>query len=307
MPAAEALHFAQNVPPTEEKILSMYFVEKIKPKVISRKLKVTREKVYKIIEAVKSAFVRYQERKGLIKMKFHKIDPEVWKEVDDYCERHRHQLFTIADIQSRLESTFGRTGVASDSSIRNHLKSALRLSFKRVSERPKVTTTSIVLNKRLNYIKFYRLATAAGYKVIQVDEFSVGRSTVPNMAWIERGASGWVVQERPSKSHSVIVAISNHNLELLTISNNTTNGEVFLKFMRLLASELQRKYKNKSDKLIITWDGARYHSVKEVRKYWNDAGIMMVQTAPYSPEFSPVELFINEVKNSVRKFIRKGK
>lgn len=112
--------------------------------------------------------------------------------------------------------------------------------------------TAKVIGKRLDYIEFYRLATAAGFKIIQIDEFSVGRNIVPNMAWSKRGVSGWVIEERPSKSHSVIAAISDHNLELLTISNNTTNGKVFLEFMRLLMQELVRKYKNKSDKLILT-------------------------------------------------------
>ena len=40
--------------------------------------------MYKIIEAVKPALVRYQERKELIKMKLRKTDPDACKEVDDY-------------------------------------------------------------------------------------------------------------------------------------------------------------------------------------------------------------------------------
>ena len=59
--------------------------------------------------------------------------------------------------------------------------------------------------------------------------------------------------------------------------------------------------------MIIIWDKAKYHSKKEVRKYWNNAGIMMFQAAADSTEFSPGVLFINEVKNSVRKLIRKEK
>ena len=61
MPAVETLHFVQNVPPTEEKFLSMHFAEKIKQKVTSRKLKWSERKCI-IIEAIKPEFIKYQER-----------------------------------------------------------------------------------------------------------------------------------------------------------------------------------------------------------------------------------------------------
>jgi replicative superfamily II helicase len=121
----ENLSRVKNATQTEEKILSMYFINKAKPKVISRRLKVSREKVYKMVESAKTALLRYQQDAGLFEAQSRTINPKVWMEVQKYCERRPHELFTIRDIQSSLQSTFGRSGLASDSSIRNYMKTKL--------------------------------------------------------------------------------------------------------------------------------------------------------------------------------------
>ena len=144
-------------------------------------------------------------------------------------------------------------------------------------------------------------------KIIQVDEFTVGRGTFVSMAWSKRGESGYAIQQQIVSRFSVIAAIWDSNLELVAISKSNTNGGVFAEFMKLLNEEMKKRYTELKERIVITLDGALYHWVKDVEEYWRKMDLMVVQTQPYTPQFSPVELFINWVKSKIRKKIRMNK
>ena len=52
-------------------------------------------------------------------------------------------------------------------------------------------------------------------------------------------------------------------------------------------------------KIMLTCDGAKYPSVQSVQKLLLDQQVTMVQTVPYSLEYSPVELFIKWLKAKI--------
>ena len=87
------------------------------------------------------------------------------------------------------------------------------------------------------------------------------------MAWSKCGESGNVLQSPTASRFSVIAAICDSNLELVAISNSNTNGKVFHEFVRLLSKEIDSRYGELKDKLVITFDRARYHWVDNVEQY----------------------------------------
>ena len=105
------------------------------------------------------------------------------------------------------------------------------------------------------------------------------------MAWTDRRRFGFTIHTQPNEKFSVIVAISNTNLELVTISDSNTNRNVFLEFMKLLSTEIDKRYEGVKKKVAITMDGERYHWVSEISNYWTDHSLMVVQTPPYMSEF----------------------
>ena len=113
--------------------------------------------------------------------------------------------------------------------------------------------------------------------------------------------------ERSSKSYSLISGITNLGLELITISCRSTNGQVFWEYLKLLIEVLKNNYKDQVKRVILTCDGACYHLIDQVDQILKDNGMLMAQIIPYSPEFSPIELFINAVKSIIRKRIRMSK
>ena len=106
--------------------------------------------------------------------------------------------------------------------------------FKRISYRPSKILTQDIKANLSDYTKFIRLCHQSKVKVIQIDEFTFGRGTMPKMAWTERGKSGFTIRTQPNGRFSVIVSILNTNLELVTTSDSNTNRNVFLEFIKLL-------------------------------------------------------------------------
>ena len=52
-------------------------------------------------------------------------------------------------------------------------------------------------------------------------------------------------------------------------------------------------------------DDAHYHSVNEIDKLLKSEEMMIVAIILYTPDFSFIELFINDIKNIFRAILRK--
>ena len=124
------------------------------------------------------------------------------------------------------------------------------------------------------------------------------------MSWCQLGISNYVTQHFIQEKFNVISAISNSDVELAVITKRNTNRDIFLEFIVKLISVIREKYKKQISRIILTWDGTKYHHVSEVNEFIKKEGVMMIQTIAYTPEFSAVEIFIYCVKNKIRKKIR---
>ena len=80
---------------------------------------------------------------------------------------------------------------------------------------------------------------------------------------------------------------------------------MFAEFIGELSKKLIEKYEERREAFILTWDGARYHSTFLVKKKIEEMSLTWVQTVPYIPEFSPIEIFNNLVKSIFCQSIRR--
>ena len=77
--------------------------------------------------------------------------------------------------------------------------------------------------------------------------------------------------------------------------------------MDKLINNLKLKYGEYFAKIILMWEGARYHQIKGIQDLLKSEEIMMVVTVPYTPKFSFIELLNNNIKNRLRAKLRKGR
>ena len=104
---------------------------------------------------------------------------------------------------------------------------------------------------------------------------------------------------------NVIAAVSWSGYEYIAVSEFNTTGSIFHIFLKKLIQHLKSKYDEYFARIILTWDGARYHQINNIHNLLITEEMMMVTTIPYTPEFSFIELFINNVKNKFRELLRK--
>ena len=291
----------------ESRLLELYFVDKLKPKQISNKLRIGVERVYRVVEQSKKALIKLSETRQRKRSLKRRIKEDTKKLIEEYWHINRSRAFTIEDIRRHIKDSDPFCRPPSSTFISGYMKATIGLSYKKVSWRPLKVLSPEITCSRMNYISFVEKARVIGYRILQIDEFTVSRSTLPTREWTKKGVLGYVIQEQPPHKYSVIAAISEEALELWAISDTNTNGDVFIAFIEELDTRLSRRYGERKREFIMTCDGARYHSTNAVKNKVKDLKMTLVQTVPYSPEFSPVEIFINWIKSHIRRSMRKLK
>ena len=289
----------------DKQILDLYFLECMRSSAICKALRVDKMYVYKVVEHTKKALITLSEKR-YDNTKSWKISNFILTEIQELWNIHRSKLYRVEEVRSYLKSKYPLSSIPSLSFIARYMKMTLNLNYKKVSWRPLKVLGPEIVNLKLSYISFVEKAERLGFKILQIDEFSISKSLFSFRAWTTKGRSGYSVYEgQPSKRYSVIATISECSLELATISKLNTNGSVFIEFIDELENKLAEKYWEWRKAFILTWDGAKYHSTTAVRNKISELGLTWVQTVPYIPEFSPIEIFNNWVKSAIRQLIRK--
>ena len=137
--------------------------------------------------------------------------------IENYWKQKQYTCYTVNDVRSFLQQENPGREVLSASSIRIFMRGVLKLRYKGVSCRPYKVQTHEFKQNRLEYIEFIRAWTNAGYIVVQIDEFTINRSTRPTMVWMRQNDSSYVFQKTQNVCFSCIVTVSSQSCELLTI------------------------------------------------------------------------------------------
>ena len=95
---------------------------------------------------------------------------------------------------------------------------------------------------------------------------------------------------------TMIAAIGPEEVTSATYGQWHVDGEIFLGFIReCLVPVLQ------PDQIVIM-DNLSTHKVAGVRELIESTGARLVYLPPYSPDFSPIELFWSKIKTIIRKY-----
>jgi transposase len=151
-----------------------------------------------------------------------------------------------------------------------------------------------VVNKRENWRETQK--NLSKKNLYFLDESGIYCGMVPTYAWGKKSerVNDYVPDIRFKKT-SIIGVLGMNGLKAKSVFKGTLNGERFGEYVKnILAPELKE-----GD--IVVMDNLSVHKVKDVLKPLFDKGIEVVFLPPYSPDFSPLENFWNEMKIMVRK------
>ena len=127
------------------------------------------------------------------------IKDDVKQIIEEYWRVNAHKFFTIEDVRRHIKVRNPSSSPPSNTFIAGYMKTRMRLSYKKVSWRPLKVLGSEITSHRANYISFIERARKVEFKILQIDEFTVSRSTCPTRVWTTKGVSGFAILEQSSK------------------------------------------------------------------------------------------------------------
>jgi len=84
-------------------------------------------------------------------------------------------------------------------------------------------------------------------------------------------------------------------------NRGTVDGERFLEYVRDCLVPALGNYINGERRSIVVMDNASIHNANEIRNLIESAGAILIYTAPYAPEYNPIELMFGDYKRAIQK------
>jgi transposase len=132
------------------------------------------------------------------------------------------------------------------------------------------------------------------HSVISVDETSFYQKFSPKYAWSPKKNYIHVPQQMLQSSRSTLIsAISAIKVIYQMLIPASCNTSTFEEFIRDLPVDENHKY--------ILLDNVSFHRSKTVLKAIENKGLTPLFTAPYSPDYNPIEMYFGWLKNRMRR------
>lgn len=132
--------------------------------------------------------------------------------------------------------------------------------------------------------------------IISIDETSIDSHISNNYGWNKRGKKIVNTITHPKCRYSLILAISNKKVIHRQIIKGSSNGEIFLKFIKDLIKKIHTENNN-----YIILDNARIHHYKKLKEYIKSKpNIRLIYNIPYTPETNPIERVFKDLKKDLR-------
>ena len=282
------------------RILELRHLEGVPISEISRRLLVPYSTVFRIIR-------RFQHEPKMISRFFTSkpVDILRWKRAQKAALEYINLNvfpFNSVELQRFILKT---TGIMwSKSGILRYLKKYLNLSYKRVSSRLVKSNPNLTKLKKIIFWVEYANMVSHKIVVVNIDETLFSNSTKKNYSWAARGWPAHTENIWFSGSVSIIAAITNRGnfyYSTLTENNNSLN---FIDYLKNLMKWLDEDLKLWRREIILLMDNSPIHTSKIWKDFFNSLGWVTLFLPPYSPEYAPVELFFNVIK---QRFVFKWK
>ena len=157
-----------------------------------------------------------------------------------------------------------------------------------------------IIAKDINLIEADRKIIANSFtdeeylNMIAIDEMPIRIEDYTNYGYSLKGIEIKKVAKHKNtkKRLTLLKAISNNSIIGYKILDTSVNTEVYLNFLKEIKNSITGK--------TILHDNVRFHHSKLVKTYCNENNIGIQYTAPYTPEFNPIETVFSQIKTKYR-------
>ena len=210
--------------------------------------------------------------------------------------------WTAKDLWSFLLS---KTGIIiSERVVREILTRILKMKYKKgLSRLVTFDESRSILAKQLFSIKLCRLLDQFSL-LINVDESSFSWMTTKNFSWIPKGKEQIIKNICFQNSWTLITAITSTGGVFAAKSNESVNSNLFVNFMRELATFIRKSEKQNKNNCLIILDNCSVHRSQITTKYMQSENINIAFIPQYCLEMAPIEHYFSKLKQIVIKTVK---
>lgn len=131
--------------------------------------------------------------------------------------------------------------------------------------------------------------------ILTEDEMILTSRTTMQKVWLPINEYPLITDENTRKRKVIFGFLNLKTKEAIAFKKDTGNGIFCLEVLK----EIHKKYAHKK-KIVIYWDGARYHFTQEIKEFLGTVdNILLIKFAPYAPKENPTEMIWKEARKSI--------
>ncbi|KAL0929406.1 uncharacterized protein CTRU02_215572 [Colletotrichum truncatum] len=137
-------------------------------------------------------------------------------------------------------------------------------------------------------------------QLVFVDESGVDKSIgTRRRGWAPRGKRPRQIKRfHRGRRYQILPAYTQDGVIHFRVFEGSTDAKVFESFIETLLLYCGRWPEPRS---VLIMDNASFHHSERIQEMCSEAGVVLIYSAPYSPDIIPIEHFFGELKNFTRK------
>lgn len=239
-------------------------------------------------------FILIDEKIGNLLKNFKPISNKE-DEVTEFIENKIINSKNRADISCRKLSSLylqEKGKFVCKSTINKIIKNKLNYHYIKTCKKSNFLQTHLGIFSSLGFIKLVIKSLKIGYDLIYVDESTIKFNNNNYKCWRKYWEQIYFGQNNKGKIN-LLLAVSKDEIIHYELTNQNTNSEIFLNYIKNLNKKLK---KDESKKYIIIMDNCTIHKCDELIKYYKDEKINVIFNVKYCSYFNGVELCFRAIK-----------
>ena len=277
------------------KMFELFYIENLPRSEIAQKLCVSYSTVYRVIRYSELFPKTISSLFRLLNVKLHK-----WAKAQQKIVKYikaQSGVFISTSLKHYIETETVIT--ICKQSKASFLRSSLGLSYKRVASRlTKSNIPETKLKKIIFWLEFANLIKPE-HILLNIDETLFSKSTKINYSWTMKGVEASVTNSTLIGSLSLLAAITNRGDWYISNLLSRNNSDNFISYIGKLLNWVQNGLCIEAFRVVLIMDNCRIHTSTKTKQYLSSLGWRVLILSPYSPEFAPIELLFNHLKQKL--------
>ena len=180
------------------------------------------------------------------------------------------------------------------------MKKEINLSFKKWKPRPNsINRDEIDMKRRLFWIKLSKMLQEK-ILIANIDESTIGRNSQITYSWSERGTPSEFKNQPFTGSLNIVLTILSNGAWFWMLINKTINSEGFSEYASRFNDWIIENGTFGYRKVVLMLDNCSRHRSGDCMRLFKSLKHQIVFIPAYSPQFAPVEMCFNIVKQRMK-------